>query len=1170
LTGDQLRFLEEKLREIDNERADAERQMDRMGERRLRAKEQTVLSLEKLEMIRIALIRLQSQLDYFQAVLSWTPEQKGEDPVFQAFYSLMNSDSVIRRDLAGDREAMRRTIQGVLDKLQNKQIALEQERDRTIQDVLLEYKAIAADLRADSAKSIWPSVRARAEAAIQDTENTAALIEVELYLEAGRDKEFREKARACIASGKWEYEIRLLEAKYFLSKGQRGLALSAARNALAVGRDGEGEHEDQELETLPDGTRRRKPPTPAQHAIRGIEMDLLKLIDGKITSEAHAFQKRLSEELSKHGDAGFFSFIGDALTIGETGALSAIGNRPAVLDYFTSTIPDHEDIDGGKQEHQAREIGIVLDDATRAHIGLAMIMRFREKGLSLTTIRNMTHDDFKETVLTELGKTGDHWKSITDQQIVKMRAAMMLAFENRDVKKMVEWKNQPLDLETGKEYLDCEAYRASFLDKLADGKLEVADVAEVLEDAASAKNLLLFLGPSAQVSAAWRGTTFMQWANPTAKAIYNGKTISLKEAVVSAVRLPELAKTLGQTELGQALMADFVKLDKSRFFLDRMLVDSAVQFNAATLAGMAAETVTNYLGGGKEAQRKAKEIAELFTQVIASYGVGDYDIAVKLARKSAARPEQIRALAASLQQGLDRADEVAAAAAPYAKQLDDAVRELNAAGALSQNSRRMLQDNAGRLREQMARLAVKLADEESEAALAEFMRGKGILEGLMAASEGMPGQVKTIKSLLDNLAERIKDLRAAAQSRKATCESLARNLEDHAARMMNQTGKLPNADFRRPSILRMADRMVLADDLAGARRAYAEGIEVLEELGVTKRLDLEELRLRLQVVQERLNLQEHFKAMGLRHASGAATIPDIAEEVEAIRKAGYTLQPVGSGISKPSWVMVNGRKVGVFKEKPGANTGGIPRYGWEAEEVVPKLARELGIPAPAGIRTRMRLDPQGPEVEGVFIRYVEGKTLFDCSHAERIAMKKQIARDMVLRALVGDRDGHSLNYKLGPDGILRPLDRNFADFLDEEAFRALQGQSLSLDPARMEEQIAKIMRWRLRFPDTLLSNPNATAYHPMSELLPHFVYEDFAETIAKVKTWNRDFLAKLIGNAFGDDTERVLDIMEVRIRVMEEAFKREFPSINDIIPPGPGEIAAAEAFDPEYELPLAA
>jgi hypothetical protein len=238
----------------------------------------------------------------------------------------------------------------------------------------------------------------------------------------------------------------------------------------------------------------------------------------------------------------------------------------------------------------------------------------------------------------------------------------------------------------------------------------------------------------------------------------------------------------------------------------------------------------------------------------------------------------------------------------------------------------------------------------------------------------------------------------------------------------------------------------------------------------------------------------------------------------------------------------------------------------EAEEVVARIGKELDIPSPEAVQATMKVYRLATdETEGAFIRYVEGQSLADCKLLERIVLKKQVARDMVLRALVGDRDGHALNYKLA-NGRVRPFDRNLTDFLDQEDW--LKDYLAQFPNDTAEQATLRAMTWRLRF---AMTHKERECYKAMADLMEHMVYEDFAETIEIVKSWNRQKLAALIGDTFGKDTDRILDIMEARIRVMDKVFQNTFDPVEKIIEPGSGEIPTPEAaLEEEFELPLAA
>ena len=375
-----------------------------------------------------------------------------------------------------------------------------------------------------------------------------------------------------------------------------------------------------------------------------------------------------------------------------------------------------------------------------------------------------------------------------------------------------------------------------------------------------------------------------------------------------------------------------------------------------------------------------------------------------------------------------------------------------------------------------------------------------------------------------------------------------------------------------------------------------------------------------------------------------AVKPITETELAAFRSAAdFELVPIGTGASKPYWVMVGGKPVGVFKLASSGTPGAL-----DAEVVAPRFAEALDIRAPAAARTTMPIElefegrftmyksadgiasptqvdfnrvlgsknlkliriagegvgsywvtengkrvalfipnevqvpDQGgvdsvfsriakdsggealqtmtgvkmklPELqEGVFIRYVEGVDLGHDSipMAQRIIFRKQVARDWALRLVLGDYDGHGLNFKIAPNGELFALDRNLTNILglDEERLLKLLdkntvqgilgGDALSSDPVEAQRQMMK-----LRLAVMMGSEGHRfEVYTRLRNVHQHLNYGDFAETVEAMQKWDRAFIKTQLGDVFGDQTEAAVVMIQKRIGVLKEVLEVKFPEL---------------------------
>ncbi|MGC9318122.1 MAG: hypothetical protein ACP5KN_08815, partial [Armatimonadota bacterium] len=240
------------------------------------------------------------------------------------------------------------------------------------------------------------------------------------------------------------------------------------------------------------------------------------------------------------------------------------------------------------------------------------------------------------------------------------------------------------------------------------------------------------------------------------------------------------------------------------------------------------------------------------------------------------------------------------------------------------------------------------------------------------------------------------------------------------------------------------------------------------------------------------------------------------------------------------WVVQNGRKAGLFTPDW---TGVTPA---DAQAICTRIAADAGGEIVGG-QPVTGIKMTTPEVQGVFVRFVEGTDLGTLPEAQRIIMRRAVARDMVLRLIVGDYDGHGLNYKIGPNGRAFPFDRNLADVLAENPMalaRALPGENaLSTDPVVRQEQLTKLMKWRLDIMtgvDPLVQN--RPLYQYLKQVHSHLTWEDFAETLQTLRSWDEAFIARQLGDAFGSQNARAAELIRARIECLDDVLSR-FPKL---------------------------
>jgi hypothetical protein len=245
------------------------------------------------------------------------------------------------------------------------------------------------------------------------------------------------------------------------------------------------------------------------------------------------------------------------------------------------------------------------------------------------------------------------------------------------------------------------------------------------------------------------------------------------------------------------------------------------------------------------------------------------------------------------------------------------------------------------------------------------------------------------------------------------------------------------------------------------------------------------------------------------------------------------------------WVLENGKRVGLFvpSEVQVAGEGGV-------DAVFSRIAKDSGGEAMGAMKqVKMNL----PEQEGVFVRFVEGIDLGHDSipEAQRIIFRKKVARDWALRLILGDYDGHGLNYKISPNGEVFSIDRNLSNILginEEKLLQILEkktllyvigSDTLSSDPIEAQRQLMK-----LRLAIMMGSEGNRfEVYKRLQYVHQHLTYNDFAETVSTMKAWDRTYIRNLLGDTFGDQTEAAVDMIKKRIDVLEDVLQSKFTEI---------------------------
>jgi hypothetical protein len=234
-------------------------------------------------------------------------------------------------------------------------------------------------------------------------------------------------------------------------------------------------------------------------------------------------------------------------------------------------------------------------------------------------------------------------------------------------------------------------------------------------------------------------------------------------------------------------------------------------------------------------------------------------------------------------------------------------------------------------------------------------------------------------------------------------------------------------------------------------------------------------------------------------------------------------------------------------------------------------AREVGVLTPACETASFKIKQtvggveKDVDVKGLFVRYVEGTDLEHLDVGMQIVMKKKIARDRVLAALLGDHDRKMGNYLLAKNGDLVSLDHGMADLCARGQGR-LRQTVLSLGGDAERDAIARVMKssanvnhWRNRAAGLVAEAQKTNSGFKDPEAMgalgrrilaveDQLAYEDvarFAEEVKKKLTPER--MEQILGKHLsGDDLKAAVEIFRVRRDCLDEVLRECFKPLKEV------------------------
>ena len=1281
-------------------------------------------ALAKLILLRTGIAKNEKTRKHYEMLLKDEPAAMADESWSTEKLSLaMQGDARMDEDLAGPRkggaEAMKAFWKRRVDDLVRKQAQLEKERDEIIDTAFLDYQNVIQSIESRGENYTEEATKTNAARILKGARENQARVKAFLLSVTDREADFREAARAVVAAGgKDEYDMRLLESSLMRQKGNMSVALRAARTAMKL------RNEDARGVLKKDSKTKKSSwhQTPASRTVKELELQLLTKVYAKHAGEAALIKKLGYQALEDRGDPGVKGALDD-LVFGSLRMASATGEDSvfvptyevlktgaeawmgaikftsggwreiktedeaivALCDFvdwvhesgtrIKNSAPkywlgsegiDEEDERGGKHVSQAREMGVVLDDASHTCVGILMISQLRSRDVSLAEIKSMSRADLKQ-------KVAERFKGhkLSDARAKKLHAAIHFALQNRDVERLVEGKAQVLDAEAGRQYYS-QSYESL--------QTTMSDVGESMVLPAA----LLWALPVARVSSIvpprapglvgyvkWAG----QWAHPTGEAAKTA--ITVKQWAAGVMGLPAVFHWASKHPLGRSLMVDYLQTTSKMSIVGRAGLDFIIQMNATQWAKHGVSAAVEAAGGSKATQEEAGRVAETITGIVTALGVGDVDVSRELAGRALMTRAHALAISAGVRSALADTDRMAALADANGRILRGVLPELDSPELLSPGSQRLTKQAADELAGRLESLSKSIPPTRQAHPLVDryYSQLAALQESLQAAADGMPVQAKRFSQMAERLAERLGEGRASLVQQIETLESLTGSVGPKAAGRRHVQAVEPNwsaeeLDFHKPSAVPAADRLYLQGKVKRAARLYEATFYLYDELGMAGDDAARVIAKRWQAAKQLQAAQDYYSSTQANADPNANALKPLTDaELARIKNApDFQLVKVGTGISEPYWAMVGGKRVGVVK---------TPSLGLDAEIAGPRLAKHVGIRSPATARTMMPIEwksqgtfglykgagetastamgpggdwrtivtakdvtlervspdgpaaywvvqngrkagifmpdwgaesvPQGtetalkqiakesggeilgsvpdtkmatpkvkpafvriemttPEVKCVFVRYVDGVDLGKLPEAQRILFRQKIARDWLLRLVLGDFDGHGLNFKVSPNGDVFSIDRNLADVLAENRItllRVLGKTELSTDPVQLREDLTKLMKWHL---DVMMGTDpmvqNNPLYHQLKRAHQHMTYEDFAKEVEAMQGWDEAFITRELGDAFGKRTAEAAKLIKARIDCLE-------PLLSDpkVFPALPGAPAPAAAVLPWLHRP---
>jgi len=369
-------LMQETLDKIDEQRAMETRWLLQMRKALADAERKKADVRSTLRVLALEAQERRNHIARLRGQLKEIPESEGQTPLedwLKAAIEWWDTDNLGEKPRS-NRDVRRVILQGIA-KLSQEHEALLRQQDQLIQETLdTYYGGIIREMENIGDKSTWDEIREATQLAKRDVSDALVLARAELYLASEQEEKFRAAAREAIELGRYEPQVRYMEACHFLSKKDLRHALHLFRQiAIMTAPPGQDPALYKAQETPEGGWLHDR----SRKMVWTLEQHYLRAIDAKAAGEAANVRAVSEDRLKKGGEDGWWEWVKAHLNMGIFSASSAIVGREDALEGLASRFQQ---------------------DVAAQHCGLLLIRSLHERGVPLDQIEKLDNQKFIEHV----------------------------------------------------------------------------------------------------------------------------------------------------------------------------------------------------------------------------------------------------------------------------------------------------------------------------------------------------------------------------------------------------------------------------------------------------------------------------------------------------------------------------------------------------------------------------------------------------------------------------------------------------------------------------------------------------------------------------------------------------------------------------------------------------